>query len=103
MDCVDKYNSLVTQYCQQTDYMDVYIKTKQLEIDTLQQENNAKQLEIDTLQQENNAKQLEIDSLKEESKSKQRIIQALETKSNQRIDALIKKNKHKRIKMRMRI
>jgi hypothetical protein len=89
MDCVDKYNSLVTQYCQQTDYMDVYIKTKQLEIDTLQQENNAKQLEID--------------SLKEESKSKQRIIQALETKSNQRIDALIKKNKHKRIKMRMRI
>ena len=65
---VDKYNSLVTQYCQQSDYIDVYIKTKQLEIDTLHEENQSKQGIIDTLQKENQSKQTENNLIKKEVK-----------------------------------
>jgi hypothetical protein len=77
-----KYNSLVTQYRQQSEYIEVYIKTKQVEIDTLCQESNLKQIENNVLKEESNARQRIIDALKEETSAKQRIIDTLKEETH---------------------
>ena len=81
---VDKYNSLVTQYCQQADYIEVYIKTKQIEIETLQQDINEKQVDIDTLKEQYTAVKELFDTLKQDNHVKQGIINTLKEENRTR-------------------
>ena len=106
---VDKYNSLVTQYCQQADYIEVYIKTKQIEIESLQQDINtlkeqytAAQGYSDTLKQDNHAKQGVIDTLKQDNHAKQRFIDTLQQDNHakQGIIDTLKKEKLNSFKQR---
>jgi chromosome segregation ATPase len=95
---VDKYNSLVTQYCQQADYIEVYIKTKQIEIETLQQDINEKQVDIDTLKEQYTAVKELFDTLKQDNHVKQGIINTLKEENRTRqleMDMLKKEFKNK--------